>query len=94
MALCPLTARLLPFEQTGKYYMNGYALTVQNLGGTRGYRLINWTTLGTATTFAARIVNNITWPWADSGNTQDFGTGVAIAAVRPEVRKRFSLEQN
>ena len=37
----------------GKYYMNGYFIEVQSLGG-GNYRLINWTTLGTTSNFADR----------------------------------------
>jgi hypothetical protein len=45
---------------TGTYYRNGYALSVQTIG--TQYYLINWTTLGTATTFKSRIITNISWP--------------------------------
>ena len=49
---------------TAKYYMNGYALSVQTINATAGqYRLINWTTFGTGN-LASRIMNNITWPWS------------------------------
>jgi len=66
---------------TGLYYRNGYALSVQNLGGGQ-YRLINWTTLGSAGNFASRVVNNITWPWMHPfefgglGNVLDFDRGI------------------
>jgi hypothetical protein len=76
-----------------KYYMNGYVLSVQDLGSAAGanrYRLINWTTIGSATTLSSRIANNITWPWADLGNTQDFGTGIAVYAARPEAGNAFT----
>jgi hypothetical protein len=72
-----------------KYYMNGYCLSVQTINATTGqYRLINWTTFGTGN-LASRIKNNITWPWADLGNTQDFKSGIAIGAVRPESGNAF-----
>ena len=48
----------------GTYYMNQYVLTVQDLGAAAGaqrYRLINWTTAGTASNFADRIVSNTTF---------------------------------
>jgi outer membrane protein assembly factor BamB len=48
----------------GTYYMNGYVLGIQDLGvdaGAERYRLINWTTLGTATNFADRIESNATY---------------------------------
>jgi len=47
---------------TGTYYRNGYALSVQTIG--TKYYLINWTTLGTATTFKSRIMTNISWPFS------------------------------
>jgi hypothetical protein len=72
-----------------RYYMNGYALSVQTVNATAGnYRLINWTTFGTGT-LASRIKNNITWPWADLGNTQDFNVGIAVEAGRPESGNAF-----
>ncbi len=72
-----------------KYYMNGYVLSVQTINATAGlYRLINWTTYGTGN-LASRIKNNITWPWADLGNTQDFNVGIAVAAGRPESGNAF-----
>ncbi|HLN46031.1 MAG TPA: hypothetical protein VK209_10030, partial [Candidatus Sulfotelmatobacter sp.] len=47
---------------TGTFYRqtDGYALSLQNLGNTSNpkYRLINWTTRGTSSTLAARILNN------------------------------------
>ena len=48
----------------GTYYMNGYVLGIQNLGASAGadrYRLINWTTLGSSSSFASRIVSNTTY---------------------------------
>ena len=60
------------------YYMNGYALSVQNLGG-GNYRLINWTTTGTSTTLASRIRNNITWPFSSLGQV-DYEAGYAVNA--------------
>ena len=64
----------------GTYYMRGCVLGVQDLGASAGanrYRLINWTTIGTATNFADRIMGNTTWPWSTLGTTQDFGAGLA-----------------
>ena len=55
-------------------------LGVQDLGSSAGagrYRLINWTTIGTATNFVDRVIGNITWPWSNLGTTQDFNTGLA-----------------
>jgi hypothetical protein len=48
----------------GTYYMNGHVLGIQDLGTSAGaerYRLINWTTLGTAANFADRVISNTTY---------------------------------
>jgi len=48
----------------GTYYMNGYVLGIQDLGvdaGAERYRLINWTTTGSSTNFASRVVSNTTY---------------------------------
>ena len=58
------------------YYRNGYALSVQNLGGGQ-YRLINWTTLGSTSNFASRVMNNITWPLSSLPSTVDYSVGIA-----------------
>ncbi len=67
---------------SGTYYRNGYALTLQTVNATaNNYRLINWTTLGTSTDFNSRIMNNITWPWANLGfgnGLQDFQSDVCV----------------
>ncbi len=64
------------------YYMNGYALGVQDLGSTlpldQRYRLINWTTLGTSTTLTSRIASNISFALDNIGQSQDFDTNVAF----------------
>jgi len=69
------------------YYMNGYCLSVQDLGAAAGaqrYRLINWTTLGTlanlTTTTGTRIISNITWPISSLPTCIDFQAGVAATA--------------
>jgi outer membrane protein assembly factor BamB len=69
------------------YYMNGYCLSVQDLGASAGaqrYRLINWTTLGSlanlTTTTGTRIVSNITWPISSLPTCIDFEAGVAATA--------------
>ena len=61
---------------SGKYYRNGYALSVQNLGGGE-YRLINWTTLGTTSNFQSRVVSNVTWPWSSLPDYTDFNVGIS-----------------
>jgi len=72
ISIAPLT--------TGKYYRNGYALSVQNLGG-GNYRLINWTTLGTTSNFASRVVSNITWPWSSLPDYTDFNVGISATVT-------------
>ena len=66
---------------TGYYYRNGYALSVQSLGG-GNYRLINWTTFGTSTTLTARIRNNVTWPWSSLPGTTDFNVGISALVTK------------
>jgi len=68
ISIAPLTS--------GTYYRNGYAMSVQNLGG-GNYRLINWTTLGSTSNFASRVVSNITWPISSLPNTVDYQAGIA-----------------
>ena len=75
VSIAPLTS--------ATYYMNGYALSVQNLGTTvpadQRYRLINWTTFGTSSNFTSRIMNNITFALSSIPTTTDFGAGVAAS---------------
>lgn len=81
ISIAPLT--------TGTYYMNGYWLTVQDLGANvtaaNRYRLINWTIeaipgafMVSSTTWRMNIVNNITWPWSSLGTTWDLEAGIAV----------------
>lgn len=83
-------ASIAPLD-SGTYYRNGYALTVQNIGDffTPDYRLINWTTLTPAAGFGATsvynftesVVSNITWSLGDAsfGVAYDFEAGIAAA---------------
>lgn len=79
VSIAPLT--------TGSYYMNGYCLSVQDLGATAAnatggrYRLINWTTLGTSTSLASRIVSNISWPISSLPATTDYNVGICAQVV-------------
>lgn len=72
---------------TGTYYMNGYCLSVQDLGANATnapggrYRLINWTTLGTTASLASRIKSNISWPISSVPNTIDYNVGIAAAVT-------------
>lgn len=73
---------------TGTYYMNGYALSVQDLGASAGadrYRLINWSTLGTSNSLDSRIVSNISWPLRSVPSTIDYNVGIAVDAVNWQV---------
>lgn len=57
-SLSPLTG------SGGYYYTNQYVITIQDLGEAAGeerYRLINWTTSGSSSDFADRIVGNTTY---------------------------------
>jgi hypothetical protein len=63
------------------YYMNGYALSLQDLGAAAGanrYRLINWTTFGTSSSVATRIASNISFALDSLGQSQDFDDNVAF----------------
>jgi len=77
VSIAPLT--------TGTYYMNGYCLSVQDLGASviaaDRYRLINWSTLGTSATLTSRIVSNISWPISNVPNTIDYNVGIAATVV-------------
>lgn len=62
--------------------LGGYVLSLQTLGNTTNpqYRLINWTTRGTSTSIASRIVSNITWPWNQlPTNTYSSAVGMCVA---------------
>ena len=79
----PLAGRASGYRRySGKYYMNGYVIEIQSLGG-GNYRLINWTTLGTTSNVANRIMSNITWPWNNLGYVQEFNVGIAANLDRP-----------
>ena len=71
MSIYPLT--------TGTIYSDPCVLSVQNIGNTTNpnYRLINWTVAGTGTNFTARIISNITWPFASVG-TADYESMIAV----------------
>ncbi len=74
ISIAPLTS--------GTLYANPNFLTVQNLGG-GNYRLIEWTIENVQTGFLGyiaqmKILNNITWPWSNLGDSQDFEAGIAF----------------
>ena len=74
----------------GTYYMNGYVLGVQDLGSTipvsNRYRLINWTTFGTAN-FASRIMSNTTYARSSipAGPMTDWRAGLAATTTEQRV---------
>ncbi|XHH08824.1 MAG: PQQ-binding-like beta-propeller repeat protein [Candidatus Bathyarchaeia archaeon] len=72
-----------PAFTSNTYYMNGYVLSLQKIGSS--YYLINWTTLGTSTTFANRVISNVTYPWSTLGTTIDYEAGIAayISPITP-----------
>jgi hypothetical protein len=84
------------FEGSGRV---PFFLSVQNLGNSlpsnERYRLIEWTATGTPYRrsalhdFQLRVVSNVTWPWSNLGNTQDFETMMAFrnrAIANPNTR--------
>ncbi len=74
--------------------MDGYFTSFQDLGASAGaarYRLINWTSKGSSTTIASRIISNISWAYSQNLNTYtssvgvevcDFTAGIAAYVVR------------
>ena len=66
-------------------YGDPFVLSVQTLGSgaATSYRLINWTISGWAatTTFASKIISNITWPFSNLGTADDFDSGIAVSAI-------------
>jgi hypothetical protein len=73
---------------SGTYYMNGYALSVQNLGTyfEPNYRLINWTTAGSTSNFTERIVSNTTYAMSSLPAQIDWnaGYGASVEAIEPD----------
>ncbi len=71
----------------GTFYnqIDGYVLTVQNLGNTvpaaQRYRLINWTTSGSTTNFTQRIMSNTSYARSSLGSYVDYGAGIGVAAT-------------
>ncbi|PVX25247.1 MAG: hypothetical protein CW691_05190 [Candidatus Bathyarchaeum sp.] len=73
VSISPLTSAI--------HYMNGYGIGVQNLGGGE-YRLINFTTTGSASNFADRVMSNISWPLSNLPATTDYSLGIAASFGR------------
>ncbi|MDH5595136.1 MAG: hypothetical protein OEY40_00270 [Candidatus Bathyarchaeota archaeon] len=70
------------------YYMNGYALSVQNIGTfiAPNYRLINWTTLGSSSNFTSRVKSNTTYARSSLPSQIDWnaGYGASVSANQPD----------
>ena len=64
---------------SGELYADPFLLSVQNLGG-GNRRLINWTVSRGATTGVTelQVLSNITWPWSNLGDSQDFESMIAV----------------
>ena len=71
ISIAPLT--------TGTIYRDPYVLSIQSMGGGR-YNLINWSMAGTGTSLAARIMNNISYPFSSVG-TADYDAMVAVTTA-------------
>ena len=78
----------------GTFHSNNYVLSVQTNNTAAGYRLINWTTSGTSTNFASRIISNVSWPINSLGTAYDLNTGVAVTAVGTGSTGGAFLQQN
>jgi hypothetical protein len=79
-----LNASISPLT-TGTYYMNAFALSIQNLGTTANpnYRLINWTTRGTDNTLAPRIMSNTSYARSSLPSLIDYNTclGATVESI-------------
>lgn len=64
---------------SGFLYADPYLLSVQNLGG-GNRRLINWTVARSETTGQTQfqVLSNVTWPWSNLGDSQDFESMIAV----------------
>jgi PQQ-like domain len=72
----------------GTYYKNGYVLGIQDLGAAAGanrYRLINWTTIGSSATLAARVKGNTTYARSSFPSIIDWQTGIGATMSKSMV---------
>jgi hypothetical protein len=74
----------------GTYYMNGYALGIQDLGADAGaerYRLINWTTLGNTANFTSRVISNTTYARSafPSASMTDWNVGIGCTTTSTSI---------
>ncbi len=83
---------------TGTYYRNGdgtgvgpFVLTVQNIGNTTNpnYRLIKWTTRGTATDVRNRVIENTTYAKSSLPTVIDWSAGLGADITIPQVQSTY-----
>jgi outer membrane protein assembly factor BamB len=80
---------------SGTYYMHECALTVQNLGSE--YRLINWTTAGTAETVTDRVISNTTYARNSLPSLIDYnvGIGATVSSIsHPTIQGPYQIGIN
>jgi len=71
--------REIPAFRSTEYYRNGYVLSTQVISDqNKIFRLINWTTLGSTSNFASRVVSNISFPMDTLGQSRDYNAMVAF----------------
>ena len=60
--------------------MGGFFLSIQTIGtGTSThYQLINWTTRGTSTTLAGRMISNVSYPMSTLPNSMDYQADIGV----------------
>ncbi len=66
-----------PTFRSSTYYAEPFVLSIQST--TEGYRLINWTTSGSSTTFSTRVLSNVSYPFASLG-TCDYESMIAVSS--------------
>lgn len=71
---------------SGYFHNNQFVLSIQNLGSNvseaNRYRLINWTTAGSSTNFATRIISNTSFPISNLPSLVDYDRGIAVQVNR------------
>ncbi len=65
--------------------LDGYVASIQNIGNSSNpeYRLINWTTSGSSSTLAGRIISNTSYARNSIGGYSDWGEGYFVATTNP-----------
>ena len=64
----------------GVFYNGHFVMSVQNIGTSANpnYRLINWTTEGSSSNFATRVLSNVSFPFSDIGAWNDWDLGLGV----------------